>query len=133
MNDEDPMLYVRDAKGSVGEVGEKLAAAAAANKFGVLGTYDLRQKMADKGVEFHGQCLIFEVCNPMQAKQVLEADPSISTVLPCRISVYEEGGKVKVATVKPTALLALFGKSELAAVAQGVEAAIARMIDTACQ
>ena len=110
-----------------------LAAAAAANKFGVLGTHDLRQKMADKGVEFHGQCLIFEVCNPAQAKQVLEADPSISTALPCRISVYEEGGKVKVATIKPTLLLAMFGKSELTDVAQGVEAAIVRMIDAACR
>lgn len=98
---EGQMLYVKQAKGTVREVGEKLAAAAAVNKFGVLGTHDLRQKMADKGVEFHGQCLIFEVCNPMQAKQVLEADPSISTALPCRISVYEEGGKVKVATIKP--------------------------------
>ena len=127
------MLYVRDAEGSVREVGEKLAAAVIANKFGVLSTHDLRQKMADKGVEFHGQCLIFEVCNPVQAKQVLEADPSISTVLPCRISVYEEGGKVKVATLKPTALLAMFGKGKLTGVAQEVEGAIMRIIDAACE
>ncbi|HOV77531.1 MAG TPA: DUF302 domain-containing protein [Sedimentisphaerales bacterium] len=126
------MLYIKEAKGSVREVGEKLTAAAAANKFGVLVTHDLRQKMADKGVEFHGQCLIFEVCNPMQAKQVLEADPSISTALPCRISVYEEGGKVKVATIKPTALLGLFGRHELDGAALEVETAMIRMIDTAC-
>ena len=127
------MLYIKEAKGTVREVGEKLMAAATANKFGVLGTHDLRQKMADKGVEFHGQCLIFEVCNPVQAKQVLESDPSISTALPCRISVYEQAGKVKIATIKPTALFAMFGRSDLAGVAQGVEDAMIRIITTACQ
>jgi uncharacterized protein (DUF302 family) len=75
------MLYVKEAKGTMREVGEKLTAAAAVHKFGVLATHDLRQKLADKGVEFRGQCLIFEVCNPMQAKQILEADPSISMAL----------------------------------------------------
>ena len=127
------MLYVKEAKGTVREVGEKLTAAAAVNKFGVLGTHDLRQKMADKGVEFHGQCLVFEVCNPLQAKQVLEADPSISTALPCRISVYEQEGKVKVATLKPTALLSLFGRPQLASVAQTVEDAILRIVNAACE
>lgn len=127
------MLYVKDARGTVHEVGDKLAAAVAANNFGVLGTHDLRQKMADKGIEFHGQCLIFEVCNPTQAKQVLEADPSISTVLPCRISVYEDGGTVKIGMLKPTALLAMFGDPELAAVAKGIEDTMTRIINAACE
>ena len=127
------MFYVKEAKGTVREVSEKLTIAVAANKFGVLATHDLRQKMADKGVDFHGQCLVFEVCNPVQAKQVLEADPLISVALPCRISVYEEGGKVKVATLKPTALFALLGKPQLASVAQAVEDALTRIINAACQ
>ncbi len=126
------MFYVKKAKGTVHDVGEKLTAAVAANKLGVIATHDLRQKMADKGVDFRGQCLIFEVCNPVQAKRVLEANPQISTVLPCRISVYEEGETVKVATVKPTALLEMFGKSDLSEVAQEVEQAIIRVIDAAC-
>jgi uncharacterized protein (DUF302 family) len=29
---------------------------------------------------------------------------SISTALPCRISIYEEGGKTTLATLKPTVL-----------------------------
>ena len=46
--------------------------------------------MAKKRVEFGRECLIFEVCQPQQAKKVLEENMSISTVLPCRISLYEE-------------------------------------------
>ena len=33
---------------------------------------------------------------------------SVSTALPCRISIYEEGGKTVLATLKPTTLLAMF-------------------------
>jgi uncharacterized protein (DUF302 family) len=49
--------------------------------------------MAGKGVELARECLIFEVCQPRQAKKVLDQDMSLSTALPCRISLYEEGGK----------------------------------------
>jgi uncharacterized protein (DUF302 family) len=123
------MLYERDGKGSVDEVCAKLTQAAADNKFGV---HDLKQKMADKGVPFGPQCRILEVCNPHQAKAVLEANPSISTALPCRIAVYEHAGKTIVSTLKPTAVLSLFGNPELQPIAQEVESAIIRMIDAAC-
>lgn len=127
------MLYTKDATGSIEEVGEKLQAAAAANKFGVLGVHDLKEKMNAKGVPFGPECRIFEVCNPPQAKKVLEADMAISTALPCRISVYQEAGKIRVSTLRPTALLRLFGKAELEPVAQDVEDTIIRIIDAACQ
>ncbi len=127
------MLYVREARGSVGETAKKLEEAAAANEFGVLGVHDLKQKMNAKGVEFGCECRIVEVCNPKKAKSVLEADMSISNALPCRISIYEEGGKVKVSTLKPTAILALFGRPELEPVAKEVEDTMIRIIDAACR
>jgi uncharacterized protein (DUF302 family) len=126
------MLYVKESERSIDEVCAKLEAAAAPNRMGVLGVHDLQQKMTDKGVEFARPCRVFEVCNPVQAKRVLEQDMSISTALPCRISVYEQDGKVKVATLRPTALLRLFGRPELDPVAREVEDAMLRMIDSAC-
>ena len=75
----------------------------ARHKFGVLGVHDLKAKMAEKGVEFARECRIYEVCNPQQARRVLERNMEISTALPCRVSVYEEGGITKLATIKPTA------------------------------
>jgi uncharacterized protein (DUF302 family) len=127
------MLYERDANGTVDEVCARLTQAAADNQFGVLGVHDLKQRMADKGVPFGPQCRILEVCNPHQAKAVLEANPSISTALPCRIAVYEHGGKTVVSTLRPTALLSLFGNPELQSIAQEVETAIVHMIDAACR
>ena len=127
------MLYTREARGTVDEVTQKLEAAAQENSFGVLAVHNLNEKMAAKGVEFIRQCRIVEVCNPMQARAVLETDISVSTALPCRISVYEEDGKVKVATMKPTEVLKLFGDPELQGVAREVEEVIIRIMDAACE
>jgi len=127
------MLYTRETSGTVQEVVQRLEEAAKANKFGVLGEINLKEKMAAKGVEFGPACVVVEVCNPVQAKKVLEANMTISTALPCRISVYEEAGKVKISTLRPTAVLGLFGSPGLAPVAQGVEETIIRIIDAACQ
>ncbi len=126
------MLYVREAQGTVRELVERLTDAATENHFGVLGIHDLRQKMNAKGVEFDSECQVMEVCNPQAAKQVLEANPAISTAMPCRISIYEQDGKVKVATILPTAMLAMFNSPELDSVAREVEEAMKRIIDTAC-
>jgi len=132
-NRRNPMLYVREASGSVEKVVKQLEEAAAANQFGVLGVHDLKQKMNAKGVAFQPECRVVEVCNPKKAKSVLETDMSISNALPCRISVYEEDGKVKVSTLKPTAILALFGRPELEPVAKEVEDTMIRIIDAACE
>jgi uncharacterized protein (DUF302 family) len=125
------MLYVREAKGSVADVQRRLEEATRANKFGVMGVIDIKAKMNEKGVDFAPQCVIVEVCNPVQAKKVLEVNPAVSTALPCRISIFEENGKVKVATLKPTEMMALFGNPELAPVAKSVEETIVRIIDAA--
>ena len=126
------MLYVRETNKSVDEVCNKIQEAAVQNKFGVIAVIDLKEKMAAKGVQFGPQCRIIEVCNPMQAKKVLEKNMTISSALPCRISVYQEAGKVKVITLRPTILFNLFGNPELEQVAKDVEDTLLRIIDAAC-
>ncbi|MBI3455963.1 MAG: DUF302 domain-containing protein [Candidatus Rokubacteria bacterium] len=122
------MLHVVESAKSVDRVARDLAAAVVRHKFGVLGVHDLKETMAKKGVPFGRECRIFEVCNPQQAKQVLEANLQISTALPCRISVYEEGGKTKLATIRPTAMIALYANPELRSVAEEVEATLNRIM-----
>ncbi len=109
---------------SVKEAADALQKAVLAHNFGVMQVHNLRDSMLNKGVEFSPECLIIEVCNPHQAKKVLEADMSISTALPCRIAVYEEGGKTYLATLKPTMMLSMFDVPELQNVARQVEETI---------
>ena len=84
-----------------------------------------------KGVAFAHECLIFEVCQPQQAKKVLDENMSVSTALPCRISIYEENGKTILATLKPTNLLGMFNVPQLEKVAQEVEATIVKIMKEA--
>ena len=57
---------------------------------------------------------------------------TVNMALPCRISVYQEGGKTKIGMIRPTALLALFPKAaDLRSVAEDVEREAMRMIDEA--
>lgn len=127
------MLYTRHTTGPIGDVVERLEEAVKEHRFGVLGSIDLKSKMVEKGVSFEPACVILEVCNPHQAKRVLDRNLAVSTSLPCRISVYEEGGKVTVATVKPTVLIHMYeGGEDLRPVAEEVEATLLRIIDAAC-
>ena len=84
-----------------------MPAAVKGNHFGVMQVHNLQETMVKKGVEFATECLIFEVCQPQQAKKVLDENMSVCTALPCRISIYEEGGKTVLATLKPTTLPAM--------------------------
>ena len=125
------MLIKLPTKKTVGEVATALQTAVQANHFGVMQVHNLKETMTKKGVDFAHECLIFEVCQPQQAKKVLDQNMSVSTALPCRISIYEEGGKTVLATLKPTTLLALFNTPELKGVAQEVEDTIVKIMKEA--
>ena len=127
------MLITLPTDKTVREAATALQTAVDANHFGVMHIHDLKESMWKKGVEFNHECLIFEVCQPQQAKKVLDENMSVSTALPCRISIYEECGKTILATLKPTTLLAMFNTPQLEGVAQEVEATIVKIMkEAAC-
>jgi uncharacterized protein (DUF302 family) len=129
---EPVMRYVVSSSKSVAQATTDLEEAVRRNGFGVLHQYDLKKTLAGKGVELPHECRILEVCNPQQAARVLQADMGMNVALPCRISVYEEGGQTRIGMVRPTAMLAgLSDSKELQGVAEDVEVAITRMIDSA--
>ena len=125
------MLYKISSTKTVGAAADALHSAVAANHFGVMHVHNLKETMAKKGVEFARECLIFEVCQPQQAKQVLNENMGVSTALPCRISLYEEDGKTVLATLKPTVLLAMFHVPQLAQVAREVETTLIKIMTEA--
>lgn len=127
------MLYRVQSPKTLEEVGRGLEEAAQRYKFGVIAVHDLKAKMKEKGVDFERDCMIYEVCNPHQAKKVLEANAEIATVLPCRIAVYSEGDGVALATLRPTALLEMFSTPGLRAVAEEVEEVILKMMHDAAR
>ncbi len=128
MKGPEAMLFEVQSEKNMDQVCQDLEKATAIHKFGVMTIHDLKETMKRKGVEFDRECRIFEVCNPQQAKKVLEKNMRISTALPCRISVFTEGGKVKLATLKPTALISYYRTPDLRSVAEEVEDTIVRIM-----
>ncbi len=125
------MLIKFPTEKTVSAAADALQAAVKANHFGVMQVHNLQETMVKKGVEFAHECLIFEVCQPQQAKKVLEANMSVCTALPCRISIYEEDDKTVLATLKPTTLLAMFNTPQLEGVAREVEDTIVKIMKEA--
>ena len=126
------MRYIVETEKSPQQAAEDLEAAVKRNNFGVLHIHDLKQTLKKKGFELPNECRIFEICNPKQALEVLTDDMGMNMALPCRISVYEEGGKTKIGMVKPTALLAALSQSrKLMEVAEEVERKTIQIIEEA--
>lgn len=125
------MVFAVSSRRTLDDIEARLHEAAARHQFGILTVHDLKETMKKKGVEFAGECRIYEVCNPHQAKKVLEADGAVSTALPCRISVYRSGDEYRIATLLPTAIMTVFGNAALQPVAVEVEDVLKSMMEEA--
>src|SRR5512135_25225 len=88
-----------------------LQAVAKQHGFGTLHVYNLKETLAAKGYPQSKECFILEVCNPAQANRVLEHDFTMNVALPCRISVYEDGGRTKIGMIRPKAVLAMLSSA----------------------
>ena len=78
---------------------------------------DLKQTLGNKGIVLERECRVYDICNPQAASRALNTDMTVSVVLPCRVSVYQDGQTLTIATVKPTDLMRvtdLNGVNELA-------------------
>lgn len=125
------ILSVNSSK-SLSEIDTSLREAAQRHKFGILNVLDLKQTLSQKGIPLGRECRVYDVCNPQAASAALNADMSVSVVLPCRISVYQNGQTLTIATVKPTDLMKateLQGVSELAS---EIEQELLAIIREAC-
>ncbi len=122
------MLFEVESKKSLEEIDRGLQQAAARHRFGVIAVHNLKETMKKKGVDFANEIMIYEICNPHQAKKVLEANGAVSTALPCRISVYGSEGAYKLATILPTAMMQMFNLPELEPVAREVEEVVVAMM-----
>lgn len=123
------MLIRTQTNKTVADAALALHTAVQNNHFGVLQVYNLAEMLAHRGVELDHECMIFEICEPHQAKQILDRNLGISAALPCRISIYDEGHGTVLATLPPTALLDLVGApEELQALAADLERSLRKIL-----
>lgn len=125
------MLYQIESTRTLAEIQSELEASAARHKFGVIAVHNLPEIMRRKDVLLDMDCKVFEVCNPHQAKKVLETAPVFAAALPCRISVYGKPGAYNLVTMLPSAMVQAAGTPEIAPVAREVEEVMVAMMKDA--
>ena len=126
------MYYIVETNKSFNQAATDLESAVMRHGFGVLHVHDLGTTLRSKGIVFHEECKVFEVCNPGQAAKVLSIDMRLNMALPCRISVFTEKGKTKIGLIKPAQMLsALSQDAALVKVAKEVEEKTIQMVDDA--
>lgn len=101
--------------------------------FGVMSVHEVHKILESKGMPINYKCTIVEICQPKAASEVLSKRAEISTAMPCRISVYEQDGKVILSTIAPTELLKLYGAEEFKDLAQEIENTIKQIMEEAAK
>lgn len=88
------MFVVKQSKLDFQETVEAIEKSASELNWGMPHKYDLQATLKGKGFEVK-PVQVISLCKPNHANQVLSQDSErhISAILPCRIAVYEKGGK----------------------------------------
>ena len=110
---------------------EDLKKSLSENKFGVLWELNFKDKLEEKGLDFHQNFKVLEVCNPKQAKEVLDRHIEVGYFLPCKMVVYEKENSVFIGMMRPTSMIGMLGQEELLSIAQQVETVLKKAIDEA--
>lgn len=113
------------------EIKHRLVAALQVEGFGVLTEIDLKatlKKKLDKDILPH---MILGACNPVFADRALEAEPNISVMLPCNVTIKElVNGEIEVAAIDPVASMGAVQSPALLEIANEVQIRLNRVLDS---
>ena len=84
-------------------------AALKAEGFGVLTQIDIKATLKEKINADFRRYLIIGACNPALAHRALATNLDVGLMLPCNVTVYEEGAGSVVTAVDPVQMLGDFG------------------------
>lgn len=121
--------YTVETTKSVQQTKEEFVALLQTVKFGVLWELDLQATLIKKGVDHEEAYTILEVCNPKEAKQLLDHNPLAGYFLPCKIAIYQTGQTTKIGMPRPSVQAEAIGDPKLVEIASEIEAVIIDVID----
>ena len=113
--------YTVETEKNLDEAIKDLEASLKEEKFGVLWTFDIKEKLQEKGLEFEKEFKVLEVCNPLEAQKVLNENEMAGYFLPCKIVVYEKNGKINIGMPKPTSLISMLNDDKMEQFAKDIE------------
>ena len=124
------MQYVEESQKSVQEVVDTIKEIASKYSFGVLHIHNVKETLKSKGIDLPNECQVLDVCSPKIAQKFLSADMSLSTIMPCKISVYTDNNQTIVAMNSVTQLVDDINP-DLIEIAQEAQESMLAIIDEA--
>ncbi len=97
--------------------------------FGIMTRVSVKEKLAEKGIDFGREIVLLGVCKPDTAKKALDINDAIALMLPCSIVLYERGDRTEIAMARPTAISSFFDGDGLEEIAASVEYALKKAIN----
>lgn len=124
------LIHEKKTKKGLNEAVEALTNNLSENKFGVLSMINFKNKLNDKGLELKGDYVVLEVCNPVQAKKLLDTNIHIGYVLPCKMVVRTENEQTYIGFANPEVLIGMFNELNVDNVVKEVVAALEKVIES---
>ncbi|MDP3359294.1 MAG: DUF302 domain-containing protein [Lutibacter sp.] len=75
------------------------------HKFALLQTYVYHDIVKEKGFPISRKVFIYEICQAKTAALMLTSNPEFSIFMPCKIAMYEDGGKTIISTMNMEIML----------------------------
>ena len=122
-------VIARDTELPFDEAVEKTRGLLQEAGYGILSEIDVKAKLEEKlGIE-REPYVILGACNPPLARQGLDAEPDLGTLLPCNVVVYSKDGRTRVAAVEPGKMLSVVGNDDLGPIANKVREDLSRVVE----
>jgi uncharacterized protein (DUF302 family) len=114
---------------SIEQAIERLKAALASHKMGIVSEVDVQAIMKAKMNHEIGPYRILGICGPGYARRVIEADADMGALLPCGCAVYESApGKTRIAMQNPNTVAAVTDKPQALEAMSEARAALEQVI-----
>lgn len=100
------------------------------HKFRVLAIHDVQATLQEKGF-VRGPLKIIEVCSAGFANEALNKSVDVAMFMPCKYTVYTEGGRTHVTLVRPSMISQMLPGVGLEALASQVETTLKTVMEAA--
>lgn len=108
---------------------EKVQSALKDQGFGIITQIDVKETLKKKlNVEYQNY-KILGACNPLFAKEALDIEKEVGTLLPCNVIVYESDDGVQISIQKPTEMMNILNNEDLNQLANKVESKLQKILD----
>lgn len=108
----EPLTLVYDSPYGFDKTIANVKRAALGKNFRIIREQTLEDGLFEKGKDNKKQVIVY-FCNFQLLNQALAVDPRVGLFLPCRVTVIEQAGEVKIYAINPKRLSGLFNNNEL--------------------